>query len=116
MANKITNLISKLLLSVLILLMVAGVAVWGINDILIGSNNPTVAKVGNRGISETELQNSVSQTMRRISQSGFNNISDEFKTVIRNNALVNLVSEKLLLNEFDNLSILLPSKEVLKQD
>jgi hypothetical protein len=116
MSNKISNFISKILLAFLIVIMIAGVAVWGINDILIGSNDKDIATVGNYSISERELDNTVQNQKFQLAQSGLTNISDEISFIIRNNALVNLVSDRLMMNEFENLNLELNGKDVLKVD
>ena len=103
-------------MGLLVLLMIAGVAVWGINDILIGSQNKTVAKVGNSKITAFELDNIVQNNKMQLMQSGMSSFSEELTTVLRNNALVNLVGDRLLQNELNNLNIQLDAKEVLKQD
>lgn len=116
MASKISNFFTKILLGLLLVLMIAGVAVWGINDILIGSNNKTVARVGNSKITEFELQNIVQSSKMKLMQQGLTNISDEFNSIIRNNALVNLIGDRLLQNEFANLNLQIDGKELLKKD
>ncbi len=116
MASKISNFITKILLGLLLVIMIAGVAVWGINDILVGNNNKTVAKVGNSKVSEFELQNIVQNNKLRMVQSGLTNISEEFTAVLRNNALVNLIGDRLLQNEFAKLNLQLDGKEILKKD
>ncbi len=115
MASKISNIFSKILLGMLLVLMIAGVAVWGVNDILTGNRNKTIAKVGNAQISEYELETAAQDTKMRLMQSGMN-LNEEFKTVIRNNALMNLIADRLLQNEFRNLSIEVDGKDVLKSD
>lgn len=116
MSNKISNFISKILLALLIVIMIAGVAVWGINDILIGSNNKEIATVGNYSVSEQELENVVQRQKFQLAQSGMTNLSDEINFIIRNNALVNLVSDRLMMNEFESLNLDLNGKDVLQVD
>lgn len=115
MPSKISNIISKLLFSILIVIMIAGVAVWGIHDILTGRGDSTIAKVGNRAISASELEQSLQYSKMQLMQKGIN-INDDFKEILRNNALMNLVGDRLLQNEFDNLNIQVDGKEILKKD
>lgn len=116
MSNKISNFISKILFAILIFIMIAGVAVWGINDILVGSNNKEIATVGKYSISEMELDNVVQRQKFQLAQSGMTNLSEDINFIIRNNALVNLVSDRLMMNEFENLNLDLNGKDVLQAD
>ncbi len=95
--------------------MIAGVAVWGINDILKGGGSKTAAKVGNSRISEAELDQVVQNNKMRMMQNGIQ-MNDQFNAILRNNALINLVGDRLLRNEFHRLHIEVDSKDVLKKD
>jgi peptidyl-prolyl cis-trans isomerase D len=111
-----SNIFTKTLTGLLVLLMIAGVAVWGVNDILIGSGSKTIAKVGNIKISDYELDNMVQNNKMQLSKSGMANISEDIIAILKNNALVNIIADKLLQNEFARLNLQLDDKEVLKQD
>jgi len=116
MASKISNLFGKFLMATLIFLMIAGVAVWGIHDILSGSRYKKVASVGNENIMDYELEGAINQKKYQLAQSGMNTLSDEFKMIIKNNVLVNFIGDRLLKNEFENLNMQLDAKEILKTD
>ncbi len=112
----VAEILRRFMLGALVLLMTAGVAVWGINDILTGGNDKTVAKVGNNKIGEIELEETVQNNRQRLMQSGFTSIPEEMRAMLRNNALVNLISDRLLQNEFRKLNLQIDGKEVLKKD
>ena len=115
--NKVFQIISKFFILSLLIMLIAGLTLWGIGDILRGGGSETVASVGNKDISVFGLDREVSQLSRNQIPPGVpQDVRQQMMKYLRMNAVRALVNNKLMENELDNLNIELDGRLVLKNE
>lgn len=74
MANKLVNYTGKFLISLLVILLVLSFAFWGVGDVMRGTANMAVAKVGNEEIPEADYRKLLNQEYEKLRQTFGGNV------------------------------------------
>ncbi len=116
MLKNITVFIKNLGSKFLIIIIALSFALWGIGDIFVTNNNPTIAKVGKSEIKLNEFQLDYQLLIDRLRQTNQQPVTEELlKTLgIQNNVIDNLISKKYINILSKNLNINVGDKYVKK--
>ncbi len=98
MLKNITVFIKNLGSKFLIIIIALSFALWGIGDIFVSNNNPTIAKVGKSEIKLNEFQLDYQLLIDRLRQTNQQPVTEELLKAlgIQNNVIDNLISKKYI--------------------
>ena len=107
MLKNITVFIKNLGSKFLIIIIALSFALWGIGDIFVSNNNPTIAKVGKSEIKLNEFQLDYQLLIDRLRQTNQQPVTEELLKAlgIQNNVIDNLISKKYINILSKNLNI-----------
>jgi len=116
MLKNITVFIKNLGSKFLIIIIALSFALWGIGDIFVSNNNPTIAKVGKSEIKLNEFQLDYQLLIDRLRQTNQQPVTEELLKAlgIQNNVIDNLISKKYINILSKNLNINVGDKYVKK--
>ncbi len=100
----------------LIIIIALSFAVWGIGDIFVGNNNPTIAKVGKSEIKLNEFQLDYQLLIDRLRQTNQQPVTEELLKAlgIHHNVIENLISKKYINILSKDLNISIGDKYIKK--
>lgn len=95
----------------------AGLALWGIGDILQPSRDKTLATIGNESISQSEINREVNSSLQKLgSRQLSDELLEEFKRYITENVLLQKINRKLIDIKSKDLSLELSEKQIIKKE
>ena len=98
MLNTVVSFIKGLGTKTLIILIILSFAFWGVGDIFIGNENPTIAKVGNSKIKLNEFNLEYQTILQQLRATSNEPLTDEFVKAmgLHKTVLNNLINQKYL--------------------
>lgn len=115
--EKIFKLLGQFIVWLLIIMLFAGLILWGIGDVLRSPGEIVAAEVGNEEIYQRDIDRKTAISMRKFDSRNFpENMRDEFEKMVRQNELLQAINRKLLELKAEDLSIELDSKQIIKKE
>jgi len=117
MFEKLSRIMGQVLVWSLILLLIAGLVIWGIADIITGTSDKVVAKVGNSRIYQSEIDREISAATRNMRARNLpEEAINEFVNYYRDTIINQNINKRLLELKAEELGLEVDEKHIIKKD
>lgn len=117
MFEKLFKTIGQVVVWLIILILVAGLAMWGIGDILTSSGKKVVAEVGNQKIYQTQIDAQVAKAQQKLGTRQLpEEMMAEFVEYIKQSSLTQEINKKLIELKAKELNLELDGKQIIRKD